>query len=55
MQLVKTDYLVVSLPRRKPNVAPTLGYLSTKVCRQQHSGGGAHPPVCMLHLQSMVR
>ena len=31
VQLVKADYLVVSLPRRKPGNAPTLGFLSTKV------------------------
>ena len=31
-QLVKPDYLVVSLPRRKPANPPTLGFLSTKVC-----------------------
>lgn len=31
VQLVKPDYLVVSLPRRKPSNPPTLGFLSTKV------------------------
>jgi hypothetical protein len=31
VQLVKPDYLVVSLPRRKPANPPTLGFLSTKV------------------------
>ena len=36
VQLVKPDYLVVSLPRRKPANPPTLGFLSTKV-RQYHS------------------
>lgn len=34
VQLVKPDYLVVSLPRRKPSNPPTLGFLSTKV--RQH-------------------
>lgn len=69
VQLVKPDYLVVSLPRRKPANPPTLGCLSTKVRRQCQKIGakvllpmhmlpaahGAQPPCWHCGVHSRVR